>query len=209
MSTQRFWPASLATGAFLDLFHQLQIRPLIQLFSLQTNIKRTSLETSLDPDPGDCPRKSCCNQPIVQHSLTNIVLLTLLRLREAHAENYIIHTEMKHSANSLKVVLLSNEWDRRFSFQISMQYWCLGSFVVVTFYFWQTKFQNLECHKWAEQVLNVVYCMQINSSFLELFQSYFLIYSWLIVNGSLDVRKSQDFSVFNVLIRQITLVVAF
>jgi len=70
MSTQRFWPASLATGAFLDLFHQLQIRPLIQLFSLQTNIKRTSLETSLDPDPGDCPRKSCCNQPIVQHSHT-------------------------------------------------------------------------------------------------------------------------------------------
>merc|ERR1712198_147517 len=49
-----------------------------------------------DPDPGDCPRKSCCNQPIVQHSHTNIVLLTLLRLREAHAENYIIHTEMKH-----------------------------------------------------------------------------------------------------------------
>ena len=127
MSTQRFWPASLATGASSDLFHQPQIRPLIQLFSLQTNIKRTSLETSLDPDPGDCPRKSCCNQPIVQHSHTNIVLLTLLRLREAHAENYIIHTEMKHSANSLKLFFyLMSEIDALvFKFPCNIDVWAV------------------------------------------------------------------------------------
>jgi len=41
----------------------------------------------------------------------------------------------------------------------------------------------------AENVLNVLYCMDIKSSFLELFQSYFLIYSRLIVKCSLDVRK--------------------
>jgi len=48
----------------------------------------------------------------------------------------------------------------------------------------------------AENVLNVVYCMDINSSFLELFQSYFLIYSRLIVKCSLDVRKKSRFFSF-------------